>query len=350
MSIVFGIIIFSVIVLFHEFGHFLLAKLNHVVVVEFSLGMGPRLFSFEKGGTRYSLKLLPFGGSCVMLGEDLGDMSEGTFGSKSVWARIAIVAAGPVFNFILAWILACIMVGSVGVDRPVILDVTEDYPAQQAGLEAGDTILSINGKRVWLYREVSDFVNNHQALMASGDPVRVAYSRDGEKAAVLIVPKKDESGRYKLGIVGSSYYRYPVGPGEVLLYGAAEVRYWIRAVFDGLRLMFTGQVGLNDVSGPVGIVEVIDETYEESKEDGAFYVWINMLNLAVLLSANLGVMNLLPIPALDGGRLLFFLVEVIRRKRLDPELEGRIHLVGLAVLLALMVLILANDVRRISVP
>ena len=219
----------------------------------------------------------------MMLGEDEGaEAGEGSFGSKSVWARISIVLAGPVFNFLLAWILATIMVANIGVDRPVILDVTEDYPAKEAGLEAGDTILSINGKRIWLYREVSDYVNNHQAVMASGEPVRLVYSRDGEKNTALIVPKEDESGRYKLGIVGSSYYRSPVGLGRAFLYGAAEVRYWIGAVFDGLRMMFTGQVSLNDVSGPVGIVEVIDETYEESKADGAFYVWINMLNLAVL--------------------------------------------------------------------
>ena len=347
MSILFGIVIFSVIILFHEFGHFLLAKLNHVVVVEFSLGMGPRLFSVVKGETRYSLKLLPFGGSCAMLGEDLSDLSEGTFGSKSVWARIAIVAAGPVFNFLLAWFMAVILVWNIGVDRPFLLDVTPDYPAQQAGLQAGDEILSLNGRRTLLYRDVSDYVSNHQADLAKGKSVHVVYRRDGEKMKADIIPKADENGQYKLGIVGSIYNREKVGFGKTFLYGAAEVRYWIRAVFDGLRMIFTGGVTLNDVSGPVGVVGVIGEAYEESKTDGMFYVLINMLNIAILLSANLGVMNLLPIPALDGGRLLFFLLEVIRRKRLDPEIEGRIHMIGLLILLALMVLIMGNDIRRI---
>ena len=347
MSILFGIIIFSVIILFHEFGHFLLAKLNHVVVVEFSLGMGPRLFSVEKGGTRYSLKALPFGGSCAMLGEDLDDMSEGTFGSKSVWARIAIVAAGPLFNFLLAWVLAVILVWNIGVDRPVLLDITPDYPAQEEGMLAGDEIISLNGKRMLLYRDVSDYVSSHQAAFAKGKPVHVVYRRDGQEMTADIAAKADEAGQYKLGIVGSTYYREKVGAGESLLYGAAEVRFWIRSVFMGLRMIFTGGVSLNDVSGPVGVVGVIGETYEEAKADGAFYVLINMLNIAILLSANLGVMNLLRSRRWTGGRLLLFLVEVIRRRRLDPRLEGRIHLVGLMILLALMVVIMGNDIRRI---
>lgn len=347
MSIVLGILIIGVLMFCHELGHFLLAKLNHVVVVEFSIGLGPRLLSFERGGTRYSLKLLPLGASCAMLGEDMNDMREGTFGSKSVWARIAIVAAGPLANFLLAWIMACILLANVGVDKPVLLDVSEGYPAQAAGMAAGDEILSIGGKRIYFYREITDYVNNHQEDFASGKPIKVTFRHDGEKKTVTLVPVEGEDGRYKLGVVGSAYYRENVGPGQVLLYGVAEVRYWINAVFDGLRMMLTGKVGPNDISGPVGIVEVIDDTYQEVRSDGAYYVWLNMLNIAILLSANLGVMNLLPIPALDGGRLLFFLIEIIRRRRMDPELEGRIHTVAFMVLMVLMVLILGNDVRRL---
>ena len=133
MKILLALLVFSLIITFHEFGHFLLAKLNHIGVVEFSLGMGPRLLSFVKGETRYSLKLLPFGGSCMMLGEDTDDTGEGTFGSKSVWARISVVIAGPVFNFILAWILSVIIISLVGIDMPVLLGVTENSPAASAG-------------------------------------------------------------------------------------------------------------------------------------------------------------------------------------------------------------------------
>ena len=131
MQIIIALIIFSAIILFHEFGHFLLAKLNHVVVVEFSLGMGPRLLSKQGKETRYSLKAFPFGGSCMMLGEDMDDLSEGTFGSKSVWARISIIAAGPLFNFLLAWILAVILLGTAGIDESRVLGLAEDYPAKE---------------------------------------------------------------------------------------------------------------------------------------------------------------------------------------------------------------------------
>ena len=347
MRILLALIVFSVIVLFHEFGHFLLAKLNHVVVVEFSLGMGPRLFSFVKGETRYSVKILPFGGSCMMLGEDMADLSEGTFGSKSVWARISIVAAGPVFNFILAWLMAFIIISSVGIDRPVLLAVSEGYPAEEAGIAAMDEIVSIDGHSIRMYREIDDFVTFHQDRMSSGEPIEVVYIHEGEKKTVMLVPVDNGYGRYIFGIVGDSNYRTKCNPLQTAYYSAREVRYWITEVALSLRMMFTGQVTLNDVSGPVGVVDAIGETYEQSKSDGAFYVWLNMLNIAILLSANLGVMNLLPIPALDGGRLLFLIVEAIRRKRLDPEIEGKINLAGMAVLLALMFLIMFNDVRKI---
>ena len=165
MSIVIALLVFSVIILFHEFGHFLLAKLNKITVVEFSLGMGPRLLSFEAGGTRYSWKLLPFGGSCMMLGEDGEEEEEGSFGSKSVWARMSVIAAGPIFNFLLAFIMALFIVGNLGYDVPVLLNVTEGMPAADAGLQAGDRIVKMNGKRIHLYREelfnVSSGRNGH---------------------------------------------------------------------------------------------------------------------------------------------------------------------------------------------
>ena len=349
MSILFSIIIFGVIILFHEFGHFIVAKKNHVVVTEFALGMGPKIISREKDGTVYSLRAFPVGGFCAMLGETGEAEGPGSFGGSPVWVRIAIVAAGPLFNFLLAWIMACVLVGSAGVDKTVLLDVSEGYPAQEAGMAAGDEILSIGGKRVYFYREITDYVNNHQKQFSTGKPVRIVYRHEGEKKTADLVPMADENGRYKLGIVGSMYYRQETSLPETLLYGAAEVRYWINATFEGIKMMFTGQVGLEAVSGPVRVVEVIGDAYEESRQDGAFYVWLNMLNIAILLSANLGVMNLLPIPALDGGRLLIFLVEALRGKRLDPQVEGRIVMVGFAFVIALMVVVVGNDVRSLFV-
>ena len=347
LRIILALLLFSLIILFHEFGHFLLAKLCGVVVEEFSLGMGPRLLSAKGKETRYSLKALPFGGSCMMKGEDLSDFSEGTFGSKPVWARILIIAAGPVFNFILAFFCAVILISSVGIDRPVILSVSDGFPAQKAGIMAGDEIVSIDGHRIRLYREVSDYVNFHQAKMASGREINIEYRRDGAISRTQLIPADSGEGRYVFGISGSSGIREKTGPLQTIGYSAYEVKYWIGAVLSSLRMMLTGSVSINDISGPVGVVDMIGETYEESKQDGAWYVWLNLLNIAILLSANLGIMNLLPIPALDGGRLIFLLIELVRRRRFNQEVEGKIHLAGLLLLMLLMVVILFNDIRKL---
>ncbi len=341
MSIVIALLVFSVIILFHEFGHFLLAKLNKITDVEFSLGMGPRLLSFEAGGTRYSWKLLPFGGSCMMLGEDGEEEEEGSFGSKSVWARMSVIAAGPIFNFLLAFIMALFIVGNLGYDVPVLLNVTEGMPAADAGLQAGDRIVKMNGKRIHLYREVQNYSMFHQ-----GETVIFQYERDGELHEATVTPELT-NGSYKYGIGGNINYRQKTNVLETLEYSAYEVYYWIDTTVSSLGLLFKGGVQLDDMSGPVGVVDAIGTTYQESRDEGAFYVWMNLLNIAILLSANLGVMNLLPIPALDGGRLIFLIVEAIRRRRVEPELEAKIHFAGLMLLMLLMVVVMFNDVKKL---
>lgn len=342
MSIILALIIFSLIILIHELGHFLLAKRGGITVEEFSLGMGPRILSTVKGGTRYSWKLLPFGGSCMMMGEDEGTTEEGSFGSKSVWTRISVIAAGPVFNFILAFILSLFVIGSIGVDKPVVLGVSEGYPAAEAGIQEGDTILRMNHTNIRLSREITNYVTFHQ-----GEDVTIVYEHEGEEKTVTLSPERSESGRYIFGISSSSSYREKVGTWETIKYSAYEVKYWIWTTIESLKLLFTGQVGINDMSGPVGVVTIIGDTYEQSAADGGFYIWLNMLNISILLTANLGVMNLLPLPALDGGRLVFLVLEAIRGKRLDPEKEGMVHFVGLMLLMALMVVVMFNDIRKL---
>lgn len=161
MKILIAAIVFSVIVLFHELGHFLLAKKNGITVIEFSLGMGPRLLSTERGGTRYSLKLFPIGGSCMMAGEDDDDTSEGSFNNASVWARISVVAAGPVFNFILAFVFAMIITSVMGYDPPKVLQVTEGSPAWEAGLREGDVITEFQGKNIVIGRDLDSYMTLH---------------------------------------------------------------------------------------------------------------------------------------------------------------------------------------------
>ena len=342
MKIILAILIFSLIIIFHEFGHFLFAKLGGIGVTEFSLGMGPRILSKQIGETRYSWKLLPFGGSCMMVGEDGESEEENAFGSKSVWTRISVVAAGPIFNFILAFFLSLFIVGSIGYDAPDVAVVVDGYPAAEAGMQAGDRIISMNQKKIHIYREVSFYVQTHQ-----GETVTVTYERDGERHTVTLEPKQSESGTYLLGFRGSGV-RTKGNVFQTIAYSAYEVKYWISTTLKSLEMMFAGQVSANDISGPVGIIDTIGNTYEASKEDGSFYVWLNMLNISILLSANVGVMNLLPIPALDGGRLVFLFLEVLRRgKRIDPEKEGMVHFAGLVLLMALMLVVMFNDFKNI---
>ncbi|MEY8515465.1 RIP metalloprotease RseP [Lachnospiraceae bacterium 29-84] len=343
MNILIAIIVFSIIILFHELGHFLFAKLNGIQVNEFSLGLGPTLVGFQKGETKYSLKLFPFGGACLMEGEDGESSNERAFNRKPVWARISVVAAGPVFNFIMAWVFALIVMGSVGFDRPVLTGVMEGFPAEEAGLKAGDEIISMNGYRTHFYREVTQF-----SLFHPGKAADVVYERDGKRQKVTLTPKLDEeTGRELLGMTGS-LVRQKGSLTQTIANSFYEIKYWVYNTLQSLRMLVTGKVGVNDMAGPVGIVKIMGETYDSEQSAGGTGVAVlSMVNFSIFLSANLGIMNLLPIPALDGGRLVFLIIEAIRRKKIDPEKEGMVHFVGLIALMALMVFIMFNDIRNI---
>ena len=338
MSIIVALLIFGLLIFFHELGHFLLAKRGGIGVTSFSIGMGPSIWKKQIGETEYCLRVLPFGGSCAMVGEDTESEEENAFNKKSVWTRISVVAAGPVFNFILAFVGSVIMVLCVGVDKPVITEMMEGYPAYEAGVRAGDEIISMNGRNIGVYRDVSMYIQLHQ-----GETIDLVYARDGDRFETSIAPKLGEDGYYLMGITGGAYTKCE-NPIEVVKYAVAEVGYWIHMVFDSLKMMVSGQVGREDVGGPVRIVGMIGDTYEQSAAISGFAVFINMLNMVIFLSANLGVMNLLPIPALDGGRLFIMLIEVVTRKRVPEKVEGYIHMAGFAVLMSLMVLILFNDI------
>ena len=347
----------GLIILAHELGHFLIAKKNGVCVVEFSIGMGPRLISVKKGETRYSLKWIPFGGSCMMLGEDGGIPdevpeaqekekldSEGSFQSKSVWARMAIIAAGPLFNFLLAFVCSVVIMGNIGVDTARVLDVIDGYPAQEAGIQADDTIISLNGHHVTFYRDITLYLRFQDPMK----PVEVVYERDGQRYTTTLSFQYDEEAKqYYIGLIGSNNYREMVSPVQVLRYSLSEVRYSIEATVRSIQMLVTGSASVNDLSGPVGITSVMNETVEEAKSDGALYVLLNILNLMILISANLGVMNLLPLPALDGGRLFFLIIEAVRGKPIDREKEGMVHIVGMVLLMLLMVFVLFNDIRKL---
>lgn len=345
MNIIVAILLFSVIIIFHELGHFWLAKANGIQVNEFSLGLGPTLVGFTKGETKYSIKLLPFGGACIMEGEDDDSKNPRAFNNKSVWARMSVVFAGPFFNFIMAFVFAAFIIAFAGYDKPVITGVIEGYAAEAAGLQPGDELIKMNNFKLHSYRDIGMYSFTH-----AGEPIELTYRRDGQKYTCTLTPGYDEeSGRYLYGFT-NNLGRQKTNFGETLLCAVYEVRYWIYTTIQSLKMLFTGGASVNDLAGPVGIVKNIGDVYEEAVTVGGHFIaLLNLLNWGVLLSANLGVMNLLPLPALDGGRLFFLIIEAVRRKRIDPNKEGMVHLVGIVLLLLLMVLVMFNDIRKLFI-
>lgn len=448
MNIIAALLIFTVIVVVHEFGHFLLAKKNGVEVTEFSVGMGPRIITCAKtangfvckflcsqkvfeeredwqGITKYSWKLFPLGGSCAMVGEDTDDESEGSFNSKGVWARFSVIFAGPFFNFILAFVFSVIILGVAGVDIPKVVQVYTDQPAEAAGIKEGDIIKRINGKKISIGREIDTYQLLHPL---TGEEVEVVVERDGKEKTIMIDPnyetylfgfsysqeevnkaellgiseggafekaglkegdvvlsvngKKiansgelntvmnevktgadveflvDRDGKEKEFTVTPEEYKGKTlgfyasanekrGAWDVLKYSVIEVKYWIESTVASLGQLIGGKLSKDDISGPVGIVDTVGGVIDQSVELGMTAVIINMLYMSVLLSANLGVMNLLPLPALDGGRLVFILIEAVRGKPIDREKEGFVHIIGFILLMVLMIFVMFNDILRI---
>ena len=342
MNLILFIIILAVLILAHEGGHFIIGKKSGIGVEEFMIGFGPAIFSRVKNGTRYSIRLFPFGGACIFEGFDGEEsFSSSAFPNAPVINRICTVAAGPFMNFVLAFFLSLFVIGSAGFDPPVLTGTIEGYPAESAGLKAGDQIRSLNGRPVSLYRDISLYLFFHE-----GERVKVKYLRDGQTEETVIDPKySEEDGRYFLGILGG--HRQKGNALQTVRYSFSEVRYWVEMTVKSLGLAFKGKMSKDDLTGPVGVARVVSDVYEESKPEGLFVIWLNMLQITILLSADLGVMNLLPFPALDGGRLIFLLIEAVSGRAVDKRVEAGFHFVGMCFLLLLMVFVMYNDITGI---
>ena len=321
MGIIIAVLLFSFIIIFHELGHFLLAKKNGIRVDEFSLGLGPTLLGKQIGETKFSLKLLPFGGACMMGEDDADDLSEGSFNSKSVWARMSVVAAGPIFNLILACVFCFILIMITGYRSPEITGVLDGYSAQEEGLQAGDVITEINGRNVHIWDDVSLYTMTH----ADEAPFKVEYERDGKKYTAKLEPRQLEGDAAPLLGVTSGDIVKP-GIFKSVEYSIYKVKYWMNYTVDSLRMLVTGQ---------------------EAAPAGFGVVMLSMMNFGVLLTTNLGILNLLPLPALDGGRLVFLIIEAIRKKRVPPEKEGMVHFAGFALLMVLMAVVMYNDIMKL---
>lgn len=392
ISIIVALLVFSFIVFIHELGHYYFARKGDIAVEEFAIGMGPKLYGFTRKGTMWSIRLLPIGGYCKMVGEDgeedskedneslesieessdetqknsennesefkvaetiksetLSDLEGGAFYEKSVWIRIRAVFGGPLFNFILALVFSFILIGLSVISTTEIAVIGEDTPAQAAGIMVGDELISIDGHRLLRPREASIYIN-----VPEGAPVEVVVRRDSEDITYTITPMIVETNPDVPPEESDNYYMIGIGYGQaeksvwtVFKYGVLETLSWIKVVFYSLGLLVTGQVAATNLSGPVGLVSTIGSDYERSLAEGLKVVIANLSFWIVLISSNLGVMNLLPIPALDGGRLVFLFGEAITGKPIAPEKEGFIHFVGFAFLMLLMVFIMYNDILRL---
>lgn len=340
LQIILAILAFGMLVIVHEFGHFITAKRGGVQVNEFWIGMGPTLLKKEHNGTLYCLKLLPFGGACVMEGEDEDSESEHAFGKASLPRRMLIVAAGALMNFLVGFLIVLAVIQPNGPNGGYIVSTIDSVdPASTAaaagGLQAGDEILEVDGYNILMR---SDF---EIALARGADTTyEVVVRRDGEKitlpAVVLEATIEGEDGRKMIGL---TFAEQPNSIGMHINMAVRTSVNYARMVWASLGMLVTGQVGVDQLSGPVGVAEVMATT--------ASYSIAAFLQLVAFISINLGVMNLLPLPALDGGRLVFLILEGIRRKPVPAKYEGYIHAAGLMLLLALMVYVTGQDILRI---
>lgn len=330
-TILMAIFIFGFLIVIHEFGHFIFAKLSGVVVEEFAIGMGPKLFGYQGKETKYSLRLIPMGGYCQMLGEDAEDYQRGSFNSKSKLARILILSAGSLMNLLGCIVLLTIIFFIVGIPSTTLDLVETDYPAYEAGLRPGDKIIAIEENKVDSWEEVTSHISSTEDKVYSVDVLR-----NGQEMTFDVVSKLDEElNQYRIGITSqrekSILLSITNGFKQTFLYG--------KLILESIGQLFTGAVSTDSLTGPIGIVSIVGETME--------YGIVAVLNLAAVISINLAIFNILPIPALDGSRILFVIIEAIKGSPVSPEKEGKIHFVGFALLMIVAIFVAYNDILRL---
>ena len=338
----FALLFFGVIIMIHECGHFACAKLFKVKVNEFSLGMGPALFKCKKGDTLYAVRLFPIGGYVAMEGEDDASEDDRAFNKKPVWQKMIIVVSGALMNLILGFILMVLLL-TTSTDLIGTNTIKEFYPdavSSQYGLQAGDRFVEIDGHHVWSELDLSFLMSRSQDGVFD-----FVVERDGEKVTLNDVHFATEQ---QNGITLIQYDFIIIGeqPGflnivkNAFTQSASIVRMVWLSVFD----LVTGRYGMSELAGPVGTVDIIADVTAQAVSSGSL---TNLLTIMAFITINVGVANLLPLPALDGGRFLFLAVEAVRRKPVNPKYEGYVHAAGLALLLLLMVVVTYNDIARI---
>ena len=343
MTLLYFIIILGVIIFIHELGHFIFAKKSGIYVYEFSLGMGPRIFKFNRKNdeTDYCLRLFPIGGFVQMAGEEINDdeyvPKDKKFSSKTFWQKFMTVIAGIMMNFLLAIILLFIvgLINGAPQNKAIVGTIDPNYPAYTSGLQDGDKILKVNGRNA----NTTDKLTL-QLQVFQGENIDMEVERNGAVKTIKLTPKEDE-------VDGQKTYRYGFQIEDEVEYGFfPALKYAFTKKFSLIHQMIfiiwyliTGQLELGSLAGPVGIYSVVGSAASSGL--------VSLLYLTAYISINVGFINLLPIPAFDGGRLLFLIIEKIKGSPVDPKLENTIHTIGFFLLMALMILITYNDVIRL---
>ncbi|MBP1758121.1 MAG: Membrane-associated zinc metalloprotease [Firmicutes bacterium] len=349
--IILAILMFGVLIAVHEWGHFIAAKRLGVRVNEFAIGMGPALWSKQKGETLYSLRAFPIGGFCAMEGEDEDTASPDSFAKKSLWRKLVILCAGSFMNFVAGLLLLLLLLSqSTGFAVPVIQSFAEGFPGQsEEGLLPGDRILAVDGRKVHIYSDVTLYFN-----LSNGETMNLLIQRDGqvmERTDFPLKPREYMTNGQSVLRYGINFQSVVATPGRVLSETWGTAGYFARSVWLGLQMLAKGDAGMKDLAGPVGIVSMIGETSAQAGAQSLMAGVMNLCYIIALVAVNLAIMNMLPIPALDGGRVFLLLVgkgyHLLTRRELNSKYEAYIHAAGFVLLIGLMVIVTFQDVIKL---
>ncbi len=341
LLIIIAVLLFGLIISIHEFGHFFTAKLSGIRVNEFAVGMGPKLFGFTRGETDYSLRLFPIGGYCAMEGEDEESPDDKAFNNKPVWKRMIVIVAGAFMNIILGLVLMSVIVCQSNLlATNQIAAFTENSKLEAAGAKVGDYIYSVDGYRIRTETDLSFGFGT-----ADPDSCNIVLVRDGEKIELnnVKLDSYESSGRTAV-VIDFKIYGVQKTPLRIIKKSVDNTWSMMKMVILSLKGIVTGKYGLNDVSGPVGVAQAITEAASTGLETSVSDAIYNIMTIMALISVNLGVFNLLPFPALDGGRFVFLLIEAVRKKPVPRKYEAWVNTAGMAILLAFMVVVTCKDI------
>lgn len=332
LTIISSIIVFLIVVFIHELGHFLIAIKSDIKVNEFSLGMGPKIIQKTKKGIKYSIRSLPIGGYVSIEGENDESTDPRAFSNAKPYKRLAVIIAGVIMNFILGFLILVII---NLFSQPVIAGFSQDSPAEEAGVQLGDVILKIDNNKIRFREDVSKYISKSQ-----GEYIVFTLRSGSSIKEIDIKPKNIENNKYVVGIsIGKDFSRQNLSNFSLLKGlkgGTNDFIFYSTIIFQAFSKLITGRMGLSNISGPIGVVKAIGD----SAKNG----FLSFFNFIAILSINLGIFNIMPFPALDGGRAVLIIIEMFTKKRLPIEKEGLLNLVGLIVLLLLMMAVTFKDI------